>query len=211
MRGLPAAVAVVAALAFAAASTGASPLRQPTGYKNYCEGMRGVKCVRGGVPSSLWRPLSLPSIGPDGACPADTPVKRFQSTNAVIGRGPAYLNAGNSGNTLTVYNPAPLRFQSTAPGWGVGVLKVALKPTFRGPYVLRGGRIDSPGLMGFSGPAGVRPYSALQIPPRAKTPPALDVVWSGGYVYVTEPGCYAVQMDGPSFSYAIVFRAIFHL
>jgi hypothetical protein len=29
-------------------------------------------------------------------------------------------------------------------------------------------------------------------------------------MYVTEPGCYAAQIDGPSFSYAIVFRAIFH-
>lgn len=200
-------VAVVATLAFAAASSGASPLRQPTGYKNWCEGMRGVKCARGGVPRSFWRRLSLPAVGPDGACPADTPTKHFQSTNAVIGRGPAYLNLGNSGTTLGIYSPAPLRFQTAAPGWGVGVLKVALAPTFRGPYVLRGGRIDAPGLMGFSGPAGVRPYSALQIPPRPKTRTGVDVVWSGGYAFVTEPGCYAIQIDGATFSYAIVFRA----
>jgi hypothetical protein len=207
---MPAAVALAAALVFAAASTAASPLRQPTGYKNWCEGMRGVKCARGGVPRSLWRPLSLPAIGPDGGCPADTPEKRFQSTNAVIGRGPAYLNVGNSGNTLRIYDPAPLRFQTAAAGWGVGVLKVALAPTFRGPYVLRGGRIDAPGLIGFSGPAGVRPYSALQIPPRPKPRAGMDVVWSGGYAFLTEPGCYAIQIDGATFSYTIVFRAAFH-
>lgn len=124
----------------------------------------------------------------------------------MIGRGPAYLNVGNSGNTLTAYDPSPLRYQQAASGWAVGVLKVALAPTFRGPYVIRGARIDAPGLIGFSGPAGVRPYSALQIQQAAKPRAGQDVIWSGGYAFVTEPGCYAIQIDGASFSYAIVFR-----
>jgi hypothetical protein len=63
--------------------------------------------------------------------------------------------------------------------------------------------------MGFSGLAGVRPYSALQVPLTRKPRAGEDVIWSGGYAFVTQPGCYAIQIDGASFSYAIVFRVVF--
>lgn len=198
----------VAALALASVSSAAAPLLPPTGYQNWCEGMHGVACAHGGVPQSFWRPLSLPLVGPDGTCPADVPQKRFQSTNAVLGRGPAYLNVGYASNTLTAYDPAPPRYQVTAAGWAVGILKVALAPSFRGPYLIRGGRIDAPGLLGFTGSAGVRPYSALQVPRAPKPRAGQDVIWSGGYAFVTEPGCYAIQIDGASFSYAIAFRVV---
>lgn len=192
-----------------AASVGTS-LRPPTGYRDYCERQKGAPCPRGGVPASVWRPLVLPSAH-NGTCAANAPVKRFASTGAVIGHNPVFFNLGNSASVLSVDDPPPPRFGASGTPWRVGILKIALSPTFKGPYVLRGGRIDQAGEAGFTGLHGTRPFAALQVPPRVRASRGQDLIWSGARIWLADPGCYAIQVDGVSFSFTIVFEVDFRV
>jgi hypothetical protein len=75
------------------------------------------------------------------------------------------------------------------------------------PVLIRGRRIDKPGVVGFGGsqPALVDP----QFAPGA-TPTGADGIreWPGA-TWIKAPGCYAWQIDGTTFSSVVVFRARF--
>jgi hypothetical protein len=110
-----------------------------------------------------------------------------------IGPGPAYPIFG----TGTLQIAPPENFASTS--WGGQKVLWFVLPSYSGPVLIRGGRLDAPGLVRFE--IGDVPPRELMIPgrngPRGRP----------SYTRLEGPGCYAYQIDGTTFSRIIVFRA----
>ncbi len=71
-----------------------------------------------------------------------------------------------------------------------------VSPTTVGPVLVRGGRIDAPGEVRFD--LDMNPSPELRLP---------ETLGHPSTTRVRAAGCYAYQVDGQSFSYAVVFRA----
>jgi hypothetical protein len=206
------AVAAAAVLASLAAATAASaeqapiPLKAPTGYRDFCAAMEGGPrsriCPRGGVSQTLWRPLRLPSVEPDGACPV-SPRRKIATFASGAGAGPVYPTHVEP---WRVQFPPPDNSLAVGTGWAVDKTPLLLKRTFHGEFVIRGGRIDRPGELGFSGPGIPRPYQALQFAANRSALQAAGLDGWGILVWFQSAGCYALQIDGATFSRVVVFR-----
>jgi hypothetical protein len=140
----------------------------------------------------LRRPLHLPKIASGAACPTSNVGRSGPAVGITLGKGPAFPALGSSTSTATLRDD--LRVQ----GQYMHKTLWAISPAHRGPILIRGGRLDGPGVLRFG-----RPHSpALQLPPG-----------SGGWRYfptstvVPAAGCYAFQVDGAGFSRLIVFTA----
>jgi hypothetical protein len=88
------------------------------------------------------------------------------------------------------------------------------RPSYGGPVLARGGRLDRPGGLGFGSRA--RPRRELRLPagswPQSRTPPRRrgeppPQGWRVAAVptRIRAPGCYAFQVDGLGFSYVLAF------
>jgi hypothetical protein len=84
------------------------------------------------------------------------------------------------------------------------------RSAYRGPVLVRGGRIDEPGRVGFG--LSPKPADELILPPGARQPwgdfhATVPADWRAASVpiRVASPGCYALRLDGPSFSYLVTF------
>jgi len=157
----------------------------------------------------LRRPLHLPKLAAGATCPVSRPDPRvdWDRTRMFggpgIGRGPVYPGLGAHSGLLwaTRYG------FSGSPWFGDKVFWYVL-PSYQGPALIRGRRLDGPETVGFNG--GKVPQPELHIA-RGET-----VTWDGqppgtrgvpSSVRVREPGCYAFQIDGTSFSRVVVFVA----
>ncbi|WP_157254430.1 hypothetical protein [Nonomuraea typhae] len=149
------------------------------------------------MPAELWRPLRHPAAS--SSCPVTKgrrlpPGLPFGGTAFGEGRVRVVLVGAKAGARITV---DPVRRD----GWyGKKSLWFA-EPSYQGPVLLRGTRLDKPGEVAF----GEEPRSlAVQIPPGP------GVNNSGGYrhwpgsTWVRSPGCYGLQADGLNFSVSIV-------
>jgi len=166
------AFAALAVAALAYADQAPIPLKPPTGYRDYCAGMKRGKdypCPRGGAQQSVWRALHLPSVTPGDACPVGTPHVVTARIAPVLGSPPVYFAAGaynaSDRTTMLVHYPAPPASVAAGTGWTLAKTAIVVKKSFRQPLVVRGRRIDGPGEIGFTGPKGRRPFSAMQFPP----------------------------------------------
>jgi hypothetical protein len=193
------------------------PLRQPTGYRDYCNGygkaLQG-QCATGGVPRTLWRPLRLPVVGSGGECPVSSLRTITTRVAPVLGDGPVYFSAGayNAHDRTTMLVPDPASSAqpvAAGTGWSLAKSPLAMKATFRQPVIVRGRRIDGAGELGFSGDRGRRPYVAMQFAPRARAIPLGSYKVLSVVVWVSAPGCYAMQIDSTSRSQIVVFRVAF--
>jgi hypothetical protein len=78
-------------------------------------------------------------------------------------------------------------------------------PSYRGPVVVRGTRLDRKGLLGFGATPRPGPLVA---------PPGASMDGYAGYrtwpdtAWVRHPGCYGWQVDGLGFSETIVVHAV---
>jgi hypothetical protein len=79
-----------------------------------------------------------------------------------------------------------------------------MRKRFRQPLLVRGRRLDEPGVVGFSGPRGRRPFVAMQFAPRARAIDLGRFKALGLTVWANEPGCYGLQLDGKTFSRVVV-------
>jgi len=130
----------------------------------------------------------------------------------VLGNGPVYFAGG-------AYNPEdrstmrlipftdPLS-QGTGTGWGIAKTAIVMKKTLRQPLLLRGQRIDGPGELGFAG-HGHRPFAALQFKAGWHNIDFGKFKANGFVAWATVGGCYALQIDGRTFSRVVVFRIAF--
>jgi hypothetical protein len=179
-----------------------APLPTPTDYRSVsnlegsvfsCPAGSGAEpyCSQN-LPASLVRPLHLPKLEPGPSCPT-TPghaIKTVGFSAIGLGNGPVY--PGITGE-LNRWSGGWFGFKTL---WFVA-------PTYDGPVLVRGARIDGDGLVGF----GENPLIGhLIIPPGPTVNEATDGYRTApGGTYVAGPGCYAWQIDGLSFSYVIVF------
>lgn len=140
------------------------------------------------------RPLRLPTFGAALACPTTpgAPANTFSpfGTGFTPGTGPVYPDLGDA----VIASAIPTK-----------VLWFA-RPSYRGSILIRGRQIDGSGVVTLG--TGPDTQTSLRL-----ASPGADASGTGGwrnwpsYTFVAEPGCYAYQVDGDTFSETIVFRA----
>lgn len=143
--------------------------------------------------------IKLPGVAGHSLGPA-TP-------KASVKTGPIYVNAQQEA-------PGILPWSSTSripgsPSHAINALWISRSP-YDGPVLIRGGRIDESGVVGF----GDKPRSAPELRlPRGNRKPwgalakPLPDGWRAAEVLtrIQTPGCYGFQIDGIGFSYHVVF------
>jgi len=142
----------------------------------------------------LRRPLTLPRLIDGQRCQPSPASDSAPAVATALGRGPAYAVLGSSGG-------ADLSGEIVRGGWHYHKTLWAFAPPYRGPFLIRGLRLDAPGGVRFhvGGPALVE----LRVPPssnarRWRYLPS-DTLFRTG-------GCYGFQIDGRGVSEKIVFR-----
>lgn len=155
------------------------------------------------------RPLVLPSLAPGATCPTTPTV------TITPGPGTGFTGTTTAQRAGRVYRTSGGRLQlrpsdRTSGGW-YGIKDVWLVDgTYGGPILVRGGRIDGAGVMEFSfNPLTPRADGLLL---DASAPSFQGNATTGWWsvptaAYVREPGCYAYQIDGPTFTRYITFEA----
>lgn len=159
--------------------------------------------------TALRRPLHLPRLAAGAPCPVSHVDARiaWRGINVFggqgIGRGPVYPGLGAKSGLLWA-----TRDQQYGGPWSGDKVFWYVQPSYRGPVLVRGRRIDGSGMVGFNG--GRLPASELHIAS------GQTVSWHGqpsgsrgvpSAVRVLTPGCYAFQIDGTSYSRVVVFTA----
>ena len=153
----------------------------------------------GAVASALRRPLHLPHLATHARCPT-APTHAGTFTGPVVGPGPVYV-AGFEGRSSL---PMVLQRRSRWAGQQVVVLSSA---HYQGPVLIRGRRLSGPGAVRFGGERV--PDDELELSAPGVSTGDEPVGWRAWLVFMRVPasGCYALQVDGTSFSYAIAFEA----
>jgi hypothetical protein len=157
-----------------------------------------------GRPSPLRRPLHLPQLGPGRRCPVSPSHPAPWASQAFNGRGPVYLVgvAGTQGGTLAIDFSAPDKS-----GWYGQKTPWAIKRSYNGPILIRGGRIDQPGKARFAYGSGQHLRELYwKSGANQALPPDPNFRFLASETLVRRPGCYAYQIDGTSFSQNIVVR-----
>jgi hypothetical protein len=85
------------------------------------------------------------------------------------------------------------------------------RPSYDGPVLVRGGRLDRPRRIGFG--LGVRPRRELRLPAGGRWPSQpIDIPsgWRAAKIAtrIRDGGCYAFQVDGRGFSYVLTFAVL---
>jgi hypothetical protein len=144
------------------------------------------------------RPVRLPTVAAGSPCPVLPGRTVSPDFGPALGDGPLYpAGFGTEG-------VARLQGASEEGGWYyIKVLWVA-NPAYKGPALVRGGRIDAPGEVGFE--RGPDPARELALDPGAAL--SGGTTWPNWptYTRVRAPGCYAYQIDGTTFTRTVVFR-----
>jgi hypothetical protein len=167
----------------------------------------------GSVPPALRRPLHLPALV-HGHCPTHRARVVEPHVGPAEGPGPIYPviadPAGRSG-VLTFAFPPPAGSLLAASGFGGQKVLWIIAPRYRGPVLIRGGQLGGDNPVMFSG-GTVMLFPELQVPPQSQE--ALAGLPSRGWrgwgdgTALRAPGCYAWQVDGTTFSYTVVFKAV---
>jgi hypothetical protein len=169
----------------------------------------------------LYRPLHLPTMGSGGSCPVSTVgTANFGKYGAArgIGKGPAYpIGFEQPGSVLRFEFPPSARSVFAGSEWSGQKVLWFVSPSYRGRVLIRGGRIDAAGELRFN--SGRMTAAALRVPNReiripvglrGGNPPGYNVVgqrYLPSFTRLQATGCYAYQIDGTTFSRAVVFSA----
>ncbi len=160
------------------------------------------------------RPLRLPTLDPGVACPAAAGRTVQQTFGPAIGDGPVYIVGMGTDGVLQAAGPAS-HGQGIA-AWGDQFSIFIIAPTYSGPALARGQQIDGShpllfngGLDQLNGFEATTPTLLSQL--RLEGGPAFGAPWANFPVLLRmqAPGCYAIQIDGVTFSEVIVFRVVF--
>jgi hypothetical protein len=170
-------------------------LPTPTSYKEVCALEAAVcSCPNGStdpicsqsVPASMLRPFHFPPVASGQACPTNS-----------VNRDPVRPGIGQG---------ALSRWPD---GWFGAKTLWVVAPSYSGAVLVRGAQLDGNGPVGF----GEAPLiGQLVIPPG----PTVNLLPDGsrtapGGIFIKGPGCYALQVDGQSFSYVIVVEVQLNL
>jgi hypothetical protein len=124
-----------------------------------------------------------------------------------IGPGPAYpIGFEQPGSILRFQDPPSPGSEFAASAWRGQKVLWFVSPAYRGPVLVRGRRLDAPGLLRFD--RGTTPSAGLRIAPAGsagyRRVGARD---RASYTRLRAAGCYAYQVDGTTFSRVMVFEA----
>jgi hypothetical protein len=154
----------------------------------------------------VFHTYDLPTLSAGAACPvsrqqpADTFSAQF-GTGAVVGPGPIYALLGEmQGGTLqysSTYSQAHYK-----DGWAYSKVIWMAQPETTGDVLIRGNRIDGPGLVGF-GMGDARDFTL-----RWAVAPQSGWASLPSPMRIRAAGCYAIQADSPQGSDVIVFRVV---
>lgn len=160
------------------------------------------------------RPLRLPALPPGAACPAAQGQSVHASFGAAIGDGPVYIVGMGTDGVLHAVRPAA--GSRGAAAWGYQFSLFIIDPRYQGPVLARGGQIDGGQRLLFNGgldqlngfsPKTITLLSQL----RLESGPGFGAPWPNfpADLRMVTPGCYAIQVDGATFSEVIIFRVDF--
>ena len=182
----------------------------PIGYRDACAS-EGAVCVSndvvGSVPGALVRALHFPLLRAGQSCPA-TPGSQVDTADfggIALGTGPVRPIIASGPVSDARRGIAHLIDPTSVPPWlGVKTLWFSV-PTYQGPFIVRATRLDGPGVIAMGeGPT----VGTLVVPPGPTLNGGQGWRTAPGGTWVMEPGCYAWQVDGLTFSYIIVVRAV---
>ncbi|MGH7862846.1 MAG: hypothetical protein ACREOS_11490 [Candidatus Dormibacteraceae bacterium] len=158
------------------------------------------------IPSAAWanlepRPLKLAALTPGAACPISAPHQA--SSFNVTGEGPIYL-----------VQPGTIHYGKgkLTDGWHYVKAPWLSAPSYPGPALIRGRQLDGPNAVRFerSGPHSTSGLPVLQFPVDTGVS-SLDLApgwrFQPASIGFRAPGCYGLQVDGTSFTTAIVIEA----
>ena len=174
-----------------------------------------------GVPGRCFAEVDVGAIGLP-SIPGEAALGPWPG-EAALRRGPVYMDTLGVPR-VTSLKSVPLNEGGRASG--LSLLWIS-RPTYHGPTLVRGRRLDGPGALGFG--SGATPSPELRLPagpwPRTglRLRGALETTFGRGTVIrgapgwrvamvptrIEKPGCYGVQVDGRGFSYVLsvaVFR-----
>jgi hypothetical protein len=147
------------------------------------------------VPRMLWRPLRLPSLGPDGSCPTTPavgpPLTRAHPVAAVaVGAGPVYPVLFRAGSDGRLDQSAVAYWDAPEPLGGV--------------VIVRGHRLGAPRDQIRFLDDGREPSLVHVLDPAAAYPAAGQGRWWRPTRLRAGAGCYGLQIDGLRFSKVLV-------
>ncbi len=165
-----------------------------------------------GLWGSLHRPLHAPHLGSGAACPISgaVPADRLSPADfgsvPALGTGPVYPLDDYPSTPAGVFS-----FSSGLPKEG-DLTEISEKwiaaPSYGGPVLIRGVRLDGTGRVAF---LFVQSEQTASVTPELRFGaggPTSSTGWRewAAATLVPTPGCYAYQMDGLTFSTIVVFR-----
>lgn len=166
------------------------------------------------------RSMHLPAVTPGMPCPVSSvsQVNYVDSIPApVLGADPVYA-AGGGPSAVIRFGDAHT-FGTGQSSWGGQKVLWVIHSTYPGPVLIRGRRIDGPGDMRFNGGLDQQFYQGdlttapLLVSLRLGGGPDYDfgTSWAKwpSFTRIQTAGCYAYQVDGLTFSEAMVFQAVF--
>lgn len=171
------------------------------------------------IPPTVWntlraRPVRLPMLPPGAVCPAAQGRAVHASYGPAIGDGPVYIVGMGTDGVLHAVRPAA--GSRGAAAWGYQFTLFVIDPNYQGPILARGAQIDGGHPLLFNGgldqlngfsPETITLLSQL----RLESGPGFGLPWPTfpSDLRMLTPGCYAIQLDGATFSEVIIFRVAF--
>lgn len=171
------------------------------------------------IPPAVWtalraRPVRLPTLPPGATCPAAQGHTVHASYGPAIGDGPAYIVGMGTDGILHAVRPSA--GSRGAAAWGYQFTLFVIDPNYQGAVLARGAQIDGSHPLLFNGgldqlngfsPETITLLSQL----RLESGPGFGLPWPTfpSDLRMLTPGCYAIQLDGATFSEVIIFRVAF--
>lgn len=152
--------------------------------------------------ATLHRRLRLPTLRPGQPCPVTLARHRPDpALGEIQGNGPAGPVGLSAAGVLHYDDPAGAN-AFTDKSWGGAKVLWAVDNAVNGTVLVRGRQLDGTHELRFNDPA----VDELLLAPK---PPASPRGWRDypSYTRLRAPGCYGYQVDAPSSTTVIVFRA----
>lgn len=215
--GGPPATPTPLAVVAEATTIASAPAAEPTRSSPTAKWSSAMTAASDATASPTWswdallaRSLQMPSIDSQGTCPVTpatpaTNALRLAGFGASLGDGPVY--------PVSPWNDSSMPFESYGPnGWSLQKILWVVDPAYGGPILVRGRQLDGPDEVRFSPDLPADPTvlspSDMRLDAGAERPATGADTWANwaSYVRFHEPGCYAFQADGITFSEVLIFR-----
>jgi hypothetical protein len=157
---------------------------------------------------SLHRRLHLPRVTPGTPCPRTPGGRSAPLVAFTLGAGPVYPVLGFSAPPPAAEGVVTLDERTREGGFYRQKTLWVVSARYRGPVLVRGRRIDGPGVLQFWPLTPYRRELRIRAGGGSDHPKARGWRYAPAATLLAGPGCFAFQIDGIGFSRVIVFRAV---